>query len=295
MASPLIVVGVPVWRGSKFVAETLESVIRQRDIRLRVFISIDGADGSSEQVCRPFTADARVQLFVQPERLGWVRNSAAVLAAATDMGADYACIQPHDDILDESYFAALLDVAEKSTEAAVVFSDMEAFGTESGIVHQSSVIGSALGRQVSLLLDHYNGIAFRGLTRVSALVRVPPISGNLHDDFAADTVWMSRLALAGELIRVPRVLYRKRYHPDDTHSKWREWPIERKMAAWTQHCLDVLAEALKAGNDPISRRLLMEAARARLLLLGAPLGPYQAELGAMGPDQRLQMLSAFDV
>jgi glycosyltransferase involved in cell wall biosynthesis len=294
MGHPLISVGVPAWRGAAFVAETLESILRQREVRLRLFISVDGADAATERVCRSFVADPRVRLQVQPERIGWVRNTAAVLAEAMEARADYACIQPHDDLLAEDYLAALMEMAERSPAAAVVFSDIEAFGTESMVICQSSVTGSPLGRQIALLLDHYNAVAFRGLTRVSALGCVPPMSGNSHDDFAADTLWMSRLAVAGELIRVPRVLYRKRYHPDNTHGSWCAWPIERKIAAWTQHCLDMLAEALKVGHDPTCRRLIWEAARARLLHLATPAGPYQADFAAITSDQRRRMLSAFE-
>src|SRR5262249_3936644 len=156
------------------------------------------ADAESELACRPFLADPRVRLHVQPERLGWVRNSAAVLAEAVETGADYACIQPHDDVLAPGYLAMLVEVAEASPGAAVVYSDMEVLGSRRGLERQPSVTGSPLGRQLALLLDHFNGVAYRGLTRVSTLARVPPIAGNAHDDFAADTVWMSRLALAGE-------------------------------------------------------------------------------------------------
>ena len=73
---PLICVGVPVWNGADIVGETLESVLRQRDVQLAVFISVDGADTLSAEACRPFLSDPRVRLAIQPERLGWVRNSA---------------------------------------------------------------------------------------------------------------------------------------------------------------------------------------------------------------------------
>ena len=57
MTAPLIGVGVPVWRGAAFVAETLESVLNQRGVRFKLFISIDGADADSERACLPFASD----------------------------------------------------------------------------------------------------------------------------------------------------------------------------------------------------------------------------------------------
>src|SRR5207247_2207458 len=123
----------------------------------------------------------------------------------------YACLQPHDDIMEETYLSSLLAVAEAAPQAAVVYSDIRAFGDGDNLIHQPSVIGSPLARLATLLIDHFNAVAFRGLTRVSALRAVEPISGNPFDDFAADTVWMARLATVGDLICVPRSLYRKRY------------------------------------------------------------------------------------
>jgi glycosyltransferase involved in cell wall biosynthesis len=59
-----ICVAVPVWRGADYVAETLESVLRQRGAELRIIVSVDGDDETSEAACRPFLADPRVQLLV---------------------------------------------------------------------------------------------------------------------------------------------------------------------------------------------------------------------------------------
>jgi transposase len=118
---------------------------------------------------------------------------------------------------------------------------------------------------LSLLNDHFNAVAFRGLTRVSALRAVEPMSGNPFEDFAADTVWMTRLATVGELVRVPYPLYRKRYHRGNTHKKWSVWPQNRQVAAWMRHCLDMLAETLKVASDPAAKTMLVATARDRLL------------------------------
>jgi GT2 family glycosyltransferase len=291
--TPRICVGVPVWGGAGFVAETLESVLRQRGVGLTVVVSVDGADQASEAACRPFLADPRVRLLVQPRRLGWVGNCSAALGAAAMAGADYACLQPHDDVLDDDYLAALLAAAEANPEAAVVYSDIQAFGTHDVLIRQATVAGSPLERQVAMLRDHFDAVAFRGLTRVSALLRSLPMAGNPCRDFAADTVWMARQALAGDLVRVPLALYRKRYHADNTHTRWSHWSRRRKLRAWTRHCLDMLAEALKAAGSTAERRRLREAARARLLLRATPIGPCRKEVGALRTLERARMRSRF--
>lgn len=292
--TPLIVVGVPVWRGAEFVGETLRSILTQTGVELRVIISVDGPDEASVAACAPFLDHERVKLVGQPERLGWARNIAALHAAAIAEGADYTCVQPQDDLLEESYLSSLLTAMEASPGVAVAYTDIQCFGRVNGIIRQNSVIGSPLDRQISLLLHHFPAVAFRGLTRVSALRAVGPLSGNPFADFAADTLWMSQMALAGNLLRVPVLLYRKHFHHRNTHSEWKRWPAEQKLAAWRRHCLDVLAEALKAAESPAEGAHLAEAARARLVGTAGVAGPYRRELGALTAEERAQLLHGFD-
>lgn len=289
-----ICVAVPVWRGADYVAETLESVLRQRGVDLTVVVSVDGGDETSEAACRPFLADPRVRLLVQPRRLGWVGNSSAALTAATAEPAAYACLQPHDDVLEDEYFAALLAAAEANPDAAVVYSDIQSFGTLDVVIRQPTIAGSPFERQLGLLRDHFAAVAFRGLTRVPALRSILPMAGNPCENFAADTVWMARQALVGDLVRVPQALYRKRFHVNNTHTQWFAWPYERRMTAWIRHCLDMLAEALKSTSTPSERRMLHRAARMRLLQHATSTSPYRQDLVGMNPLARARMRSRFD-
>ena len=262
---PTVCVGVPVWRGAEYVAETLESLLGQRGVALTVVVSVDGADETSVAVCRPFLADPGVTLVVQPRRLGWVGNSSAVLAEAASKGTDYACLQPSDDVLENDYLAELTAAAAANPAAAVVYSDIQGFGADNTLIRQPTVAGSPFERQLRLLHEHFAAAPYRGLMRVSTLRSIIPIAGNRYDDFAADTVWMARQALRGDLVRVPLVLYRKRYHATNTHTQWWGWSHKRRMAAWIVHCLDMLAVALQATVVPSERRMLHEAALGRVM------------------------------
>jgi GT2 family glycosyltransferase len=281
---PLIGVVVPVWQGAAFVAETLANVLAQRSVALRLLVSIDGGDDASAEACRPFLKDSRVSLMVQSQRLGWVGNAATLVEAALAADVDYVCIQPHDDLIVEDYLAALLAAAVAAPSAAVVYSDIEAFGAMTGILFQASVLGSPLARMASLLLDHFNAVAFRGLMRADAIRRVGTIAGNDVDDFAADTVWMTRLATVGELVRVPEPLYRKRFHQGNTHGAWGRWPLERRAQAWSRHCLDMLREALSVTEDRNARQMLAKAALVRYHHGAGPSKSYASDISRL-PEQ----------
>ena len=155
---------------------------------------------------------------------------------------------------------------------------------------QPDVTGTAIERQLSLLRC-FHAVAFRGLTRAAALARAP-MAGNSYWDFACDLVWLARLARVGDLVRVPRELYRKRYHAANTYKEWHAWSFEQKTEAWLQHCLDMLAEALCVCSCPEDVDRVIAAARARLVDDSA--SPYRADLARLVPDERAHLLRRFD-
>lgn len=168
-----------------------------------------------------------------------------------------------DDVLDPHCLQVLLDYARATPEAAVVYGDIEAFGTYSGTFAQSSVTGSAPARQLALLYESLAGVAFRGLTHAAALAGGIPL--NEVDSFACEIVWMAAAARWGELHRVPQTLSRKRYHADNVHTKWDAWPVEKRTRAWIVHCACMLEQAMLAGASTPERRLLWLAAVGRLI------------------------------
>lgn len=290
MTGTRIGVGVPVWQGAAFVAETIDSVLSQRGVAVEVFISIDGADRESERACRPFASDPRVRIVVQPQRLGWGENCAAALAGAAATGAPYACLQPHDDLVENDYLRSLAEVAEARPDAAVVYSDIRAFGSYNELIAQPDVTGTPIERQLALLRS-FHAVAFRGLVPAAALSRAP-MAGNSYWDFACDIVWLARLARVGDLVRVPRELYRKRYHAANTFAEWHAWSLEQRTEAWLRHCLDMLAEALCVCSRRKDVGRVVAAARARLLDDSG--SPYRADLARLTPDERAHLLRRFE-
>lgn len=277
-----VCVGIPVWRGADYVGETLESVLDQRGVGVRVVVSVDGGDAVSAIACRPFLGDPRVSLTVQSRRLGWVRNSSTVLSAASAENGDYVCLQPQDDVMEADYLATLAAELDANERAAVVYCDIQSFGSRDEILRQPTVTGSPVERQMELMRRHFAAISYRGLMRVAAVRSLLPMTGNTCGDFAVDTVWMARQALLGDLIRVPQTLYRKRYHVGNTYTQWAAWPIERRLAAWFTHCLDMFIVASKAARTPADRRRLHDAARSRFLHQGVMMGqpaPAREDIG----------------
>jgi hypothetical protein len=90
------------------------------------------------------------------------------------------------------------------------------------------------------------------------------------------------------------VIYHKRFHPGSAHAEWWTWHRAQKYVAWIRHCLDMLAEGLTVATDLEERRLLIEAARVRLWLSHADLGPYARQIKELSHIGRWGMRLAFE-
>src|SRR5574340_1352967 len=207
--APYITVGVPVYRGESVIQESLRSIQQQTHKSIEVIISLDGPQPEAERLCQPFLKDPRFRLVIQPERLGWVGNSNFLMA---QVETAYWWWHPQDDWVDPGYLEALLDHAERSPAAAIVYCDMLNFDLTDDVWIQPSATGDAIARQLTLLDDQLFAVAFHGLTRLEALRCTGGLRANEVGTFAVDTTWMAAAARWGELQRVPLQLYHKRVH-----------------------------------------------------------------------------------
>ena len=260
--SAQVTIGVPVFRGERFLGEAVDSILAQTHRDWQVVFSVDGPDPECEQVCERYLRDPRFSLSVQPERVGWLRNIEWLQQQAD---TEFWYYHQQDDVVDPEYLEVLIDQARRWPNAAVVYCDVETFGDRDLRFERPSVIGSPIARQVSLLTDHFAGVAFRGLTRVEALRDTGGgIVENDVDNFAADTVWMATMATWGDLVRVPVTLYHKRYHSRNVHGVWTAWDRLQRTRAWIVHCHDMLEVAARVPAQQSERWLLWLATVIRL-------------------------------
>jgi len=257
-----VTIGVPVYKGEKFVEETLRSLRQQTHKEISVLISIDGDDNESEERCIPYLKDPRFRLVTQPRHLGWVGNINWLMR---QVETAYWCCIPQDDWIEPVYIERLLASAEQNPNAAVVYCDIDSFGGWRKIKsYQASVVGNIESRLLQLIRRHHSAVAFRGLTRLEAIRFVGDIRPNEIDSYSTDTVWMAAMARWGDLVRVPGEMYHKRYHKTNVHTRWRHWPIEKLIVAWIAHCADMLEQAMLVNTTLEYRRLFWLMSSRRL-------------------------------
>jgi GT2 family glycosyltransferase len=242
--------------------ETLETLGRQTYPNLRVLISDDASTDGSAEICWTFAQDPRFTVVVQPERLGWVENANWLLRNAT---GDFVSITAHDDLLDPRYFESLVAALEVEPDAVMAYCDVHEFGELDQVLFRPDLRGGAVDRVVGFMASHYDGVAYRGLVRREVVAAARGLTRNAMDDFAADLVWLARLAGAGELRRVPQVLYSKRRHHESASLQWGPWSEQRKQDAWTLHCGEMLDVALGLELTTEERKRVVDASVRRLL------------------------------
>ena len=258
-----VTICVPVWNGEAFVEETLESARTQTHEDISVLISVDRSDDRSAEICRAFAArDSRFQVFEQPDRLGWVDNVNWLLRRVP---TEVANILPHDDLIAPAYVERLLAKLEASPDAVLAFSDIETFGRRSLVRAGQEATGDLFTRIVDFLSTIVDAVAWRGVFRTRVL------EGGCHleavNGAAADQVWLLRLAIAGSLVRVPEVLYRKRLHDQSVvfHALKEGMPVD---SHWVDHCVSCHRIALAADQwTPEQKQVIGAAVLLRVLRL----------------------------
>ncbi len=283
-----VTVGVPIYRGQQFLADSLASVQNQSYTDIEVLMSLDGPDAACEEICRTFLDDPRFQLVIQPGRLGWMEHTNWLMQR---VATEFWHLQEQDDVLEPQFLETLVGYAREHANVAAAFSDVRTFGTMDTQMEMSSVLGTPVMRQMKLIYEHFPGVAPLGLIRTEALRKCGGLKANEYENFAADTALMAGLARAGELHRIPQALYRKRVHAASTHATWWDWAMEKRFGAWQVHCLDLLEHAFAIEATAQDYRLLWLALIQRLV--ARQTAGYFLHLDELTESERSEMLEGF--
>ena len=225
---------VPAWNAESFIERTLESLARQTYPNLRVLISDDASTDATADICQDFVDnDARFALLRQPENLGWVGNTNALLQAAD---ADFLLFAFHDDVLLPAYISRCVAALEANPNAVVAHSDMITYfqngESEIGAYTRLAGVTSRVERAKWVLWrpDHW-WAPNRGVCRSEAAARIGGLKRHLAGEFSADWPWLVHMALLGESLRVPEVLVEKYYQRSSLSRTWNHSPRHQLAAA----------------------------------------------------------------
>jgi glycosyltransferase involved in cell wall biosynthesis len=257
LPTPRITVGVPVYKGSDRIGKALDCLQSQTYGNFEAIISVDGNDEETAAACRPYLADRRFRMVVQPERLDWVGNFNWLLRQ--DLRELY-CYRQHDDTTSPDFFELLLKTADAEPRASAIYCDCrhEPVGGRASIETFPSIEGHPWERLL-FFFETYSNIPLRGLLR-SAGIREAGLVRT--DEFRAPHQaysWLAKLLRLGPFQRVPGAFYYKADLPQNYSNEFMRASAERRRAAWPTIFTGFLEAAMPLCHTPRQRLFLQRA------------------------------------
>ena len=140
-----IFVVLATWNGAEYVAEQIESVLRQSVKEWTLLVRDDGScDGTADIVCQYCEQDGRIEwLGDESGRLGPDGNFERLLKTALRRGAAYVLVSDQDDVWHPEKLAEQLRLMRQIEADAgrdspsLVYSDLEVTDADLGVIHCS--------------------------------------------------------------------------------------------------------------------------------------------------------------
>ncbi len=247
-SKPEVTIGIPAYNASAFLEATIRSALDQTWPWIKIVVSVDHSDDNTAELALAMASQGNVEVVVQPRRIGWVANSNAVLSAAT---SPYAMVLPHDDLLLPQYVELCVRALQARPAAVVACTDVLHFGDSEHVGEQLELCGPQVDRVEKMVRDCFHAMAYRGVIDRARLgpCLIPDFASR---DFAADTLWVARMCVAGEVLRVPEVCYRKLLHGKSAHVQWKGVSGYEEKQRWLAHTAEL--ESVVYGDAPSLRR-----------------------------------------
>jgi glycosyltransferase involved in cell wall biosynthesis len=197
---------IPTYNGSEFIAEAIESVLRQTRPPEEVVVVNDGSTDDTAQVIMRF--GKRVRYLEQPNRgVAAARNTGLAEARGR-----YVALLDHDDVCEEDRLRRQCEALQRSPEASACFTGLWTFDEHSRLREfPGNPSAASLGPIEHLSEYHVFGPTVM-FDRVKAGGDRFPEDAQPIDDHA----FVALLRTRGEFVILPELLYGHRDWPGQT-------------------------------------------------------------------------------
>jgi len=209
--APTVSIGLPVYNGERYLAESLEALLAQTYTDFELVLSDNASTDGTEAICREFAArDDRIRYVRQPVNIGAGPNHNFVFDVSRGRFFKWAS---HDDLYAPELVEKCMQALEEHPEMVLAHS-WDAFIDENGdVIRPVPYILDTANRSASArlksLLYVSGGNDCYGVVRRDAFAAV----GGHKSYHNADRVFVAALALQGPFYQVPEILYYRRDHP----------------------------------------------------------------------------------
>lgn len=205
-----LTIGLPVYNGEDFLAESLESLLGQTFEDFEILISDNASTDATADICQRYARrDSRIRYVRQPYNIGLARNESFLMREAT---GELFKLAAHDDLYARDLLKRCVEALDAHPEVVVAHC-WEARINQQGAVVEAMAYTVAADRPEaperfrSMLFDGWDDYAY-GVTRTSVLQRTH-LTGSHH---MADRSINVELSLHGPFYLVPDWLFFRREH-----------------------------------------------------------------------------------
>ena len=208
---PRVSVGLPVFNGDAYLAETIDSILTQDFDDFELIIGDNGSNDMTEEISRSATADRRVRYERSPVNRGATWNYNRLVGMAH---ADYFKWAAHDDLLAPTFLRRCVDALDSTPEAVLSYPRtilIDGAGTMiDGEFHDGLDLRDSdpVVRFRRYLAHPGEQHPVFGVIRNRCLRR----TGLIANCWGGDQVLLAELLMQGEFREVPERLFLRRYH-----------------------------------------------------------------------------------
>ena len=209
-AVPRLTVGLPVYNGERFLAESLDSLLGQTYEDFELVISDNASTDGTASICHRYAKqDSRVRYIRQPSNIGCAPNHNFVIRQAR---GELLKMASHDDLYARDLLKLCIDALDEHPRVVLAHSwsaviDETSTVTEVVDYPVNTAAATAPERFRSMLFDGW-GDDEGGVVRLETL-RKSALHGSYH---FSDRTFTAEIALHGPFYMVPDWLYFRRQH-----------------------------------------------------------------------------------
>ena len=221
---PRLSIGLPVYNGENYLAESLDALLGQSYEDFELIISDNASTDGTADICRRYERrDSRIRYLRRPQNIGLARNHNCLVDEARGELFKWAS---HDDLYARDLIERCVEALDEHPHVVLAHSwtaMIDGSGTVTRAVHYALATASPWTpeRFRSMLFDP-GGDDDSGIIRMPVLRQTPLLSSY----YRSDRTFVSELALAGPFYHVPDWLYFRRDHPERAaraFSSVRDW------------------------------------------------------------------------
>jgi glycosyltransferase involved in cell wall biosynthesis len=223
VATPKVSIGMPVYNGETYLAETLTALLAQTFTDFELIISDNGSTDQTEAICRAYASqDARIQYVRSEENRGAAWNYNRVFALAR---GEYFKWAAHDDLCASDFLARCVEVLDQQLEVILCYARTKAINAQGQFIRDypakpAANADEAHRRFYEFICVAHPCVAVFGLIRREVLAKTPLI-GNYS---ASDRPLLGELSLLGKFYEIPDYLFFYRNHAQQS---WQKHPMKR--------------------------------------------------------------------